>query len=1435
MKKIISSILSICMLSIYTVVPIKAEDNENILLEERFESSTGGFSAVSNVTVSEADALSEGMSDKVLEVTATQNAANKYIQYQKVLDEKISSQEYVSLEFDIAAQYRRGKDHIYFGAYDSGDNEIFLLDISEGNTEATLNVNGIGESVPDMKPNVDQALSAETPAGKSYHIKAVMNFFAGKQRIIITPTTDTSDVLLDKTYDIEAGKNLSKLGMPVGKNWTYGKIHVDNLTISAEPVYSVSFSVTDNNFDSIENAYVTVIGGNGMEKSGYTSSDGQISFALGEGSYQYTILGNETGCSSIASPVEFSVNSDTNIPVSLIKYNGPTASSIDLISETDYIEAPGSGEKEVKYIAVIKDQYGDKMDSESVSWQIDGAYDYMASDYSCTIRIPSDAETGKISVKAISNSFDYINQTKVLYVSSYKDSLSAQWIWLEGDENNTPGTWLSFRKDFYIEEVPSGEAFAKIAADSKYWLYINGTQVVFEGSLKRGPNQNDSYYDYIDIAPYLRDGENTICALVWYFGKSGYSHIDSGQGGFLFDLQTEKFNIFSNGSWKVKRFDAYGVSDITPNYRLSENNIKYDARLDSVMTDWKTNSYDDSAWSNADSFGVEGSAPWNNLIERPIPMWKDDGIKLFDSYTKEVGPETTRYTCYLPTTLQITPYFKINAQTEGKVITIKTNTTDHNETANSAQYVTKEGEQSYESLGWLSGYIIYFDIPNSVDVIELGYRNTSYDSEVTGSFISNDEFYNELWKKSVDTLKVTMRDNFMDCPDRERAQWWGDAVIESQMAYYSLDENALKLISKGIHNIIDWRQPGGVLLTVAPCSSKFELPVQVLAGLVGYYTHYLYTGDESILEYTYPYAVEYLNTFTMGSDGVVNHKSGSWDWTDWGSYQDNRLITNGWYYMALDATIKSGEIIGNDTGISELNERKISIENNYDKVFWNDQGFYRSSGVSVTDDRANALAVLSGLASEDKYPAILTVLKTTMNASPYMEKYVLEAMYKMGYANDALIRMKSRYSDMVNSEIPTLWELWTTKGGTTNHAWSGGPLTLLSMYGAGVAPIEAGYKSFRVIPQPGVLTAFDATVPSVKGNIDVSYRKAENGCTMKVTVPDDTNAVIGVPRNNEPCTIEVNGNEIYSDGSSTAAEGINYLSSDDNYVYFNAEPGEWSFTSTEPVSEEPEDENEGINIALYKTVTANNSLTVAPSWLVSNLTDGIQTSGGSAKGYSSSTYSSQDISATPNIITIDMEKIQNVNRVILYPRTDTTDSSGNTCNFPVEFTIEVSSDGLSYNTVKTVKDLPNPKMEAQVFDFDRTRARYVRITTTKTGNPASDESISNAYRIQLSEIEIYNCADIELKSDYDNNTVTGILINNSDEPISAHIYIAVYDKNDILVSLTEDTTVVNVNEKAEILVNVKEYSFTYQIFAWDENQKPIAKSIGGTTDDKNSI
>ena len=57
----------------------------------------------------------------------------------------------------------------------------------------------------------------------------------------------------------------------------------------------------------------------------------------------------------------------------------------------------------------------------------------------------------------------------------------------------------------------------------------------------------------------------------------------------------------------------------------------------------------------------------------------------------------------------------------------------------------------------MNGEKMFYHIPEGVEVLEVGYRETSYNTEFTGSFSCDDPFLNTYWQKSARTLMVCMR------------------------------------------------------------------------------------------------------------------------------------------------------------------------------------------------------------------------------------------------------------------------------------------------------------------------------------------------------------------------------------------------------------------------------------------------------------------------------------------------------------------------------------------------------------------------------------------------------------------------------------------------------------------------------------------------------
>ncbi|TXI81531.1 MAG: glycoside hydrolase [Cupriavidus sp.] len=747
---------------------------------------------------------------------------------------------------------------------------------------------------------------------------------------------------------------------------------------------------------------------------------------------------------------------------------------------------------------------------------------------------------------------------------------AAKWITTENKPENEKKSslWNVYRTEFKLPVKPS-HALARIAVDSKYWLWVNGELAVLEGGLKRGPTPTGTYYDEIDLAPWLRQGENTIAVLTWYWGKDGFSHKSSGQPGLLFSLTADGVTVASGGQWKGRPHPGfYEVEGEKPNYRLSESNVGFDKQND--LPGWTEPGYDSAGWPAVKVLGAPGSAPWGDLHPRSIPFWKDSGLK--DYANASDFPKVSDgkpIVAKLPYNAQITPYLEVVAPA-GQRISLRTdNVRIGSSPCVRAEYVTGAGRQSYESLGWMNGHEVVYDIPAGLEIVRLKYRETGYDTEFAGAFRSDDPFANKLWEKARRTLYVNMRDNYMDCPDRERAQWWGDVVIDIGETFYALSPSADQLTRKAILQLMAWQRPDKVLYSPNPGTWTKELPQQGLAG-VGYYglwTYYLYTGDRDTIVAAYPRVKDYLALWRLDKDGLVVHRKGDWDWGDWGNDVDLRVLDQAWYCLALRGAANIARLAGRPEEAEDFEKRRAALIEATNRVCWTGEA-YRGPGYGHdTDDRANALCVVAGIAGPERYPAVKKVLAEKLHASPYMEKYVLEALLLMGEPDAAMVRMKKRFGPLVENNLTTLPELWAFNAGqssTVNHAWSGGPLTLLSQYYAGLAPTSAAWKTFRVQPQMGPLSEIEAAVDTVSGKITASMQRDAATFSLNLVVPAATRASVCLPGDpGRTRKVEINGRVAW-DGKAPVAGEKSVICDGvvDGRLRFQVPEGTWDFHAT---------------------------------------------------------------------------------------------------------------------------------------------------------------------------------------------------------------------------------------------------------------------------------
>ena len=675
----------------------------------------------------------------------------------------------------------------------------------------------------------------------------------------------------------------------------------------------------------------------------------------------------------------------------------------------------------------------------------------------------------------------------------------------------TGNSWIAFQKTVDLQDVPASMP-ARIAADSKYWLWINGEPAVLEGGLKRGPAPGDGYYDVVDIAPFLRSGQNVISVLVWYFGRIGFSHMGSGMPALLFEASADGIDILSDESWDACEHFAYGTaSGRAPNYRLSESNVCYDARK--FAPDWYKGT--SRRMGSAFEIGVKpGDPPLGKLVERPIPFWKDYGLRDYDSVRKSGDT----LICKLPYNAQFSAYMELDAPA-GKRIGLHT---DHDfvgrEKCIHGEYITREGTQAYEHLPWMNGEYMYYIIPQGVNIKKVQFRETGYNTEFSGYFRCDDPLLNEYWQKAQRTLYVCMRDSYMDCPDRERAQWWGDEVHELAEAFYALSPDSWALARKGILELANWAMTDGAMYAPVPCSNWFrELPQQSLAsvGWFGFRNYWFCSGDESFIPEVYPALHKYLHeTWHLDENDLPIERTKGWNWADAGNDIDKTALLHPWYYLALKGEqALAGQIgkiddVGADEGAMER------LKESYNRLYWTGSCYKTPWYEGPADDRVQALAVVSGIAGPDKYEAILKVLDERREAETYFMRYIIEAFYIMGRPDKALERLREYIPSVMKEECSTLWEHRGHKN-SSNHAWSGHGIIQMGSRIAGIEPVKPGFREFSINPQMASLKHVEAGIETAYGMIEVTLDRKGKRIKTVITVPEGTTAIVKDSRGRE--------------------------------------------------------------------------------------------------------------------------------------------------------------------------------------------------------------------------------------------------------------------------------------------------------------------------------
>lgn len=370
-----------------------------------------------------------------------------------------------------------------------------------------------------------------------------------------------------------------------------------------------------------------------------------------------------------------------------------------------------------------------------------------------------------------------------------------------------------------------------------------------------------------------------------------------------------------------------------------------------------------------------------------------------------------------------------------------------------------------------------------------------------GAFAADPEL-NAIWMNAAYTLRLCIDFFILDGIKRDRLPWMGDHLISMLSDAYSFHDGdvcrrTLTLLGHpGVrHGDINGIADYTLWLPVA--SEHFQL----------------YWGDRAFLEKQYPELADTADALLERAGDTVwlpEHETIFFiDWTKEEKFTGVQVL----FHYALLSSARLARRM-NDTD----RERKLLAHAGklraklYAEAFDAERKLFRAHPGRPEEGfnrYANILAVLSGLADgENARSAAQALLTDEMPAvgTPYMNALECLALYRAGFAAEALERIRRIWGGMLREGATTFWEGFDPRheglehyafydrpfGKSLCHAWASGPVFLLPLFLFGVEPLEDGWKTFRISPASGLLREGDcATLPVPGGDIRLLWRNGK--------------------------------------------------------------------------------------------------------------------------------------------------------------------------------------------------------------------------------------------------------------------------------------------------------------------------------------------------------
>jgi len=405
------------------------------------------------------------------------------------------------------------------------------------------------------------------------------------------------------------------------------------------------------------------------------------------------------------------------------------------------------------------------------------------------------------------------------------------------------------------------------------------------------------------------------------------------------------------------------------------------------------------------------------------------------------------------------------------------------------------------------------DASPGVTVENVRLRASTHPVRYRGAFESSDPLLDRIWMHAAYTLRLCMREMFLDGLKRDRLPWVGDLYLAGLAnAHVFFDAGIMRRTLVALHGA----DPDAVDFNGIVDYSLFWI-----LALRDYVLHF---GDLAFLRQMRPGLDRLMEVLEQRRDdqGLIPSERCLWLFIDWAEV-DKAGYSSCLEFLSIQALDAysllcrwDGDAAAAERWQATVTQRRAAAR----ARFWSAQlGAFRDcTGSDAAGRHANFLAVLSETATAEQTESltrrVLLNDGTPAVGTPYMRSLEAMALARCGRRDAMLDVLRSYWGDMLDAGASSFWERYDA--GETGeaqlamygrpyamslcHAWSAGPVFLLGGELFGCRPIEPGWARFRLELCELPLSQASASLPTPQGEIKIT----RSGQKATVHIPANT-------------------------------------------------------------------------------------------------------------------------------------------------------------------------------------------------------------------------------------------------------------------------------------------------------------------------------------------